>query len=581
MTDTLHNDLLDGIYKVAVEPERFRELTQIWGGYLSELDGKEYSELTSDFSQLEEHLNQASSILDMVETSSDAKAVSLTQILAQDVQPMFAVGQDRVIKAVNKAARTHLGLKPDVTLSQSGLTTEALGIINQELTSRFSQDDTQTLDLIHIRFAHSDTPQTLSLSNWQSPSGRDFVLFKTTNVVWPDYLTPVITQAFGLTEAEADIVRLLVEGASVEDAAIQRGRRISTVRSQIRSLYKKTETKNQAELIRMAIGLTTLQMPKPEQLLDFERSGTGKVPIAYPHLEHMRQLSLPDGRQIEYAVFGATTGQPVLYFHNELLGNIWPRKLAEYAAIRGLKIIVPSRPFYGQSAPYPKGCFHPTQTAHDFAKVLDYLDIPKAVLMGQTLGGMFAMAFANLYPERSVGVLSLCPMLPHTHKDTEAQLPALHKFITSILLRKPILLEFLGRAGHAYYKRVGPVRFLHYAFGDLACNLPYLEDEEALEGLIRGLALGEPNEHKGYVAGFKHIIYDPEDMLTDIDIPIYLMIGDCDGNTRLARAEALKEKGIDLNIIMAEGGGELLKYSHPELIVDSLCQIFKADNPDF
>ncbi len=105
MTDTLHNDLLDGIYKVAMEPERFRELTQIWGGYLSELEGKEFPEVASDFSQLEEHLNQASSILDMVETSSDAKAVSLNQKLDQDVQPMFAVGQDRVIKAVNGAAR--------------------------------------------------------------------------------------------------------------------------------------------------------------------------------------------------------------------------------------------------------------------------------------------------------------------------------------------------------------------------------------------------------------------------------------------------------------------------------------------
>ena len=165
----------------------------------------------------------------------------------------------------------------------------------------------------------------------------------------------------------------------------------------------------------MAIGLTTLQVPKPEQLLDIERSGTSKIPIAYPHLEHMRQLSLPDGRQIEYAVFGATKGQPVLYFHNELQGNIWPRKLAEYAAIRGLKIIVPSRPFYGQSAPYPIGCFHPTQTAHDFAKVLDYLDIPAAVLMGHTLGGMFAMAFANLYPERTLGILGLCPNLPHSN----------------------------------------------------------------------------------------------------------------------------------------------------------------------
>lgn len=243
MTDTLNNDLLDGICKVAVEPERFRELTHIWGGYLSELDGNEYPELTTDFTQLEEHLNQASSILDMVETSSDAKAVSLTQILAQDVQPMFAVCQDRVIKAVNRAARTHLGLKPDVTLSESGLTTEALGIINQELTSRFSQDDTQTLDLIHIRFAHSDTPLIVSLTNWQSASGRDFVLFKTTNVVWPDYLTPVITQAFGLTSAEADIVRLLVEGANIDSVAAKRGSRISTVRSQIRSRYKKTETK--------------------------------------------------------------------------------------------------------------------------------------------------------------------------------------------------------------------------------------------------------------------------------------------------------------------------------------------------
>ena len=577
MTEVLHDDLLDGIYKIAVEPERFRELTQIWGQYLSKIEVKEHPERVSDYAQLEKHLNQARSILDMVESSGNTKAISLTQRLEKESQPMFAVNQNGVVEVVNNAARTHLGIQPDTALSDISLTTDALEVIDQELTARLSRDNPQNLGLMQIRFTHSDTPLTVSLTDWQTATGRNFVLFKTTNIVWPDYLTPVITQAFGLSSAEADILRLLVEGASIEDAAIKRGRRVSTVRSQIRSLYKKTETKNQAELIRMAIGLTTLQNLRPNPLLDFKSNQRGKAPIAYPHLEHMRQLSLPDGRQIEYAIFGATDGQPVLYFHNELLGNIWPRKLAEYAAIRGLKIIVPSRPYYGQSAPYPKGCFHPTQTADDFAKVLDYLDIPKAVLMGQTLGGMFAMAFAHLYPERSLGMLGLCPMLPHTHKNTEAQLPALHKFITSILLRKPILLEFLGRAGNAYYKRVGPVRFLHYAFGDLACNLPYLEDEEALEGLMRGLALGEPNDHKGYVAGFKHIIYEAEDMLRDIEVPVYLMIGDCDGNTRLARAEALKEKGIDLNIIMAEGGGELLKYSHPELIVDSLCQIFKAD----
>jgi len=293
----------------------------------------------------------------------------------------------------------------------------------------------------------------------------------------------------------------------------------------------------------------------------------------------MRQLSLPDGRHIEYAVFGAKNGRPVLYFHNELLGNIWPYKLAEYATMRGLRIIIPSRPFYGQSTAYPPGCFHPTQTAHDFAAVLDYLDIPAVMLMGQTLGGMFAMAFADLYPERSLGLLSLCPMLPHLNDDSETQMPPMHRFISSILRRRPALLEFIGRAGNAYYKRIGPIRFLHHAFGDLECDVPILNDKTSLEGLIRGIGFGELNAHKGYVAGYSHLIYKAEDMLRDIDIPLHVMIGDCDGNTRLARAKALIEKGIDLNIIIADGGGELLKYSHPKLIVDSLCEIFKTGAP--
>jgi len=34
-------------------------------------------------------------------------------------------------------------------------------------------------------------------------------------------------------------------------------------------------------------------------------------------------------------------------------------------------------------------------------------------------------------------------------------------------------------------------------------------------------------------------------------------------------------KGIALKIIIAKGGGELLKYSHPQLIVDSICEVFK------
>ena len=78
------------------------------------------------------------------------------------------------------------------------------------------------------------------------------------------------------------------------------------------------------------------------------------------------------------------------------------------------------------------------------------------------------------------------------------------------------MLEFIGRAGHAYNKRVGPIRFLHHAFGDLDCDSPILKDQDSLEGLMRGLEFGALSEHKGYVAGFRHLIYEAEDMLKDI-----------------------------------------------------------------
>jgi len=33
---------------------------------------------------------------------------------------------------------------------------------------------------------------------------------------------------------------------------------------------------------------------------------------------------------------------------------------------------------------------------------------------------------------------------------------------------------------------------------------------------MRGLEFGALSEHKGYVAGFRHLIYEAEDMLKDI-----------------------------------------------------------------
>lgn len=54
---------------------------------------------------------------------------------------------------------------------------------------------------------------------------------------------------YGLTPAETEIANSLLTGSSLEEVAAQRRRSVTTVRSQVKTLLSKTETRRQGELI--------------------------------------------------------------------------------------------------------------------------------------------------------------------------------------------------------------------------------------------------------------------------------------------------------------------------------------------
>lgn len=82
----------------------------------------------------------------------------------------------------------------------------------------------------------------------------------------PDALSSASVQAleavYGLTGAEAAIVRGLVEGRSLEEIATGRGVKPNTARSQLKHVFAKTRTKRQAELIRLVLaGVAPISQP--------------------------------------------------------------------------------------------------------------------------------------------------------------------------------------------------------------------------------------------------------------------------------------------------------------------------------
>lgn len=70
----------------------------------------------------------------------------------------------------------------------------------------------------------------------------------------------VLERLYDLTHAEADLVRLIAEGNSLDQVATIRGVTMNTVRSQLKQVFSKTETSRQGELVHLVLaGVASLQ----------------------------------------------------------------------------------------------------------------------------------------------------------------------------------------------------------------------------------------------------------------------------------------------------------------------------------
>jgi len=72
----------------------------------------------------------------------------------------------------------------------------------------------------------------------------------------------VLHELYGLTEAETQLVELLCQGSSLDEAADARGVTMNTARTQLKQVFAKTHTSRQSELVRLVIsGVASIAGP--------------------------------------------------------------------------------------------------------------------------------------------------------------------------------------------------------------------------------------------------------------------------------------------------------------------------------
>lgn len=107
------------------------------------------------------------------------------------------------------------------------------------------------------------------------------------------------------------------------------------------------------------------------------------------------------------------TGPPVVLIHGSgSPGLFW---LPLLQRLDGIRSIVVDRPGFGLSDPVP-----PASTATETAvgwieRLLDAMGLPAAILLGHSMGGLWALRFALAHPERVPGLVMIgAPALPGT-----------------------------------------------------------------------------------------------------------------------------------------------------------------------
>ncbi len=133
-------------------------------------------------------------------------------------------------------------------------------------------------------------------------------------------------------------------------------------------------------------------------------------------LEHERQdhtMTLPDGRTLGWAQYGAIDGQPLLYFHGGVSSRLDIEFANSYCQEGGIRIIAPDRPGIGISSPQPKRSL--LDWTSDVEHLLNHLNIESLPLLGWSLAGPYVWACAYKLPQRFTKISTVggaSPILP-------------------------------------------------------------------------------------------------------------------------------------------------------------------------
>ena len=215
---------------------------------------------------------------------------------------------------------------------------------------------------------------------------------------------------YGLTEKEQNVLLRLIHGETIKSIADASFVSDNTIKSHLKSIFRKTSTKSQGALI-------SLILTHESQVLDsyFESNITTATLVESKQID--REITLSGGHTITYCDYGPVDGRPLIVFHSGFGSRLAiPPNYQKICDRTNRRIIVPDRPGLGKTN-FIEG--HPGQWNAQLQEFIELLEIEEYDILGCIISTQMAMSYAASADSRLGKVILASPVFLNTDDDTQ------------------------------------------------------------------------------------------------------------------------------------------------------------------
>lgn len=391
----------------------------------------------------------------------------------------MVLNPDMEITAINNAAKGNLQLSVGSKLSGMPIEPGDMNALSKKAADMFRSPTTATA-IVRVRSVRRGDFLIFQMRRTEMKTGEAAIIAVTSDLHWPAGFQDLLRDAFELSSAEAEVVRLLIECSSVKEIAETRGRSIDTVRAQVKAILAKTETRSQIELVRLVLSM----MDIASSAIGGEASSLriNKGGEALKSLPYLTTYDEND-RRLDYLILGDPKGKPVLYITAEYGYIRWTASAEAAAAASGIKVIVPIRAGYGDSDLLPKNQEFCEGIAKDILCVLDAEGVESLPSVSISDDHNYAIQVEKMRPGTIKAIIGAAGGMPFLNEEQVQRMHKWYRFIQACARNTPVMLPYMLKMGFHLVRRVGKKSFLKTIFEGSPADLAAIEIPEVFEAL--------------------------------------------------------------------------------------------------